>query len=73
MLQNFSTATVLIVRICALSDKFSAAKLNQDQVLEFPSNKRWLNGEEYTFMLRHYRAYKALYPEDILIGSRSHP
>jgi hypothetical protein len=42
-------------------------------VLKFPSEKRWLNGEEYAFLLRHYRAYCALYPDEILYDCRSHP
>ena len=42
-------------------------------VLEFPTEKRWLTGEEYAFMLRHYRAYSLLYPSTIKLGFKRHP
>jgi hypothetical protein len=41
--------------------------------MKFPTEARWLNGEEYTFLLRHYRAYQHLYPEDVLLGDKCHP
>ena len=30
-------------------------------VIKFPSEERWLLGEEYAFLLRHFQAYSALY------------
>lgn len=35
--------------------------------------QNWLAGHEYSFMLRHYRAYLQCYPEKIEIAERSHP
>ena len=29
-------------------------------LLEFPIGKRWLKGEEYGFLLRHFKTYRAL-------------
>lgn len=29
-------------------------------LLHFPWNDRWLRGEEYAFLLRHYKTYNAL-------------
>jgi len=45
----------------------------QTNVLVFPTHHRWLTGEEYAFLLRHYRAYNTLYPKDVLIDHKSHP
>jgi len=42
-------------------------------VLAFPLTERWLNGEEYAFLLRHHRAYSMLYPERISMSHCSHP
>ena len=47
------------------SDKASGACL-------FPSDKRWLKGEEYAFLIRHYFAYSKLlsiYP----LNEKHHP
>ena len=33
----------------------------------------WLSGFEYTFLLRHYRAYMHFYPSQIQMGIKSHP
>jgi hypothetical protein len=47
------------------SDKASGACL-------FPSEKRWLKGEEYAFLIRHYFAYSkllSLYP----LNEKHHP
>jgi len=33
----------------------------------------WLNGYEYAFILRHYRAYIQCYPDTILLSKLSHP
>ena len=30
------------------------------QAVVFPSTKRWLKGEEYGFLIRHYHAYSQL-------------
>lgn len=32
-----------------------------------------MNGEEYAFILRHYRAYLELYPKEISITTMGHP
>lgn len=50
-----------------------ASNLDTYGVLRFPTELRWLNGEEYTFMLWHYRAYQALYPNEFIFEEKSHP
>ena len=45
----------------------------KSNVLSFPLAERWLNGEEYAFLLRHYRAYSLLYPEHISVTHCGHP
>ena len=40
-----------------LGARSPATKIDKNGMLSFPSDKRWLTGEEYAFMLRHYRAY----------------
>ena len=42
-------------------------------MLTFPTSQRWLNGEEYAFLLRHHKAYHALSPEEVLISEGAHP
>lgn len=63
-----------IVRSFKFADYlYLAAFLDLNRVLNFPTESRWLNGEEYAFLLRHYRAYTALYPDQILIETKAHP
>ena len=40
-----------------VSARSPVTKIDKNGMLNFPSDKRWLTGEEYAFMLRHYRAY----------------
>lgn len=55
-------------------NKFSAAEIDVNtKVLIFPTTERWLNGEEYAFLLRHYKAYNSLYPTEMLLNTRTHP
>ena len=42
-------------------------------MLIFPIDQRWLNGEEYAFMLRHYKAYCNMYPDDMSLTDTGHP
>ena len=42
-------------------------------MLEFPTQDRWLTGEEYAFLLRHFRAYRDQFPDKILVGTQEHP
>ena len=46
---------------------------SKNGILNFPVEKRWLNGEEYAFLLRHYQTYNHLYPKDILLSEECHP
>ena len=60
-------------QVLATCDQFKKIKLSDDTgCLVFPLSERWLNGEEYAFILRHYRAYKMLYPETTITHC-SHP
>ena len=47
--------------------------MDANKVMRFPTESRWLTGEEYTFLLRHNKAYRTLYPQNFLLGSRAHP
>ena len=47
--------------------------MGKEGLLEFPTAVRWLNGEEYAFLLRHYKAYAETYPDQIVSGSYAHP
>ena len=43
-----------------LEKLISKANIQMDpdkKLLKFPSHERWLNGEEYAFLIRHYKAY----------------
>ena len=41
-----------------LVEAFSRISISKEnECLDFPLGDRWLNGEEYAFILRHYRAY----------------
>ena len=56
------------------SFSFSNIKIsNETKCLEFPLGERWLNGEEYAFILRHYRAYTMMNPKEITISECGHP
>lgn len=35
-------------------------EISKKGVVEFPMASRWLKGEEYGFLLRHYRAYSQI-------------
>ena len=41
--------------------------------MTFPSADRWLNGEEYAFLIRHYRAYSQAYPDEMTVADLQHP
>ena len=56
----------LIVRMCLV-------KLSKEGMLEFPTEKRWLTGDEYAFLLRHYKAYSEVFSEEIVTGFHKHP
>ena len=45
----------------------------QNGIVQFPTEARWLTGEEYAFMIRHYRAYSMLFPTEIKLGYKRHP
>ena len=51
----------------------SANKLDKNGMLEFPSATRWLTGEEYAFLIRHYKAYSAMSPHLIQSCFKTHP
>lgn len=54
--------------------QFANIKLSKaNNCLEFPLGERWLNGEEYAFILRHYRAYALMKPDEITISECGHP
>ena len=42
-------------------------------LLNFPSGARWLNGEEYAFLIRHYKAYCMAYKDSMSVTDFSHP
>lgn len=42
-------------------------------MLMFPSEERWLNGEEYAFLIRHYRAYSLAFPGQMTVTDAQHP
>jgi len=69
---SFKNSIASIVSIL-VDDTFSAAFLDENSVLNLPTQSRWLTGEEYAFLLRHYRAYTTLFPQDILIEEKAHP
>ena len=52
---------------------FVASKLDKNGMIAFPSDQRWLTGEEYAFLLRHWKAYVAMYPENISVERKMHP
>lgn len=58
-------------------DDFAKLKLDINiydcGLLKFPTDKRWLLGEEYAFLLKNYRAYQEIFPQDIIISSKGHP
>ena len=45
----------------------------QTGLMTFPSADRWLNGEEYAFLIRHYRAYSLAYPDQMAVADLQHP
>lgn len=60
----------------ALEKMMSKAKISMDPVtklLNFPSEDRWLNGEEYAFLIRHYKAYSMAYPKNVTVTEKMHP
>ena len=42
-------------------------------LLNFPSSSRWLNGEEYAFLIRHYKAYCMAYKDSMSVTDLAHP
>ena len=47
--------------------------VERNGIVQFPTSKRWLTGEEYAFLIRHHRLYTCLFPEQIKFGYRRHP
>jgi hypothetical protein len=41
--------------------------------IEFPLADRWMNGEEYAFMIRHYQAYTQMNPDMVSVSDFGHP
>ena len=56
-----------------VSARSQSAKIDKNGMLDFPLDKRWLTGEEYAFLLRHYRAYSLAYPDVIHCCYKTHP
>ena len=42
-------------------------------MLRFPADQRWLNGEEYAFLIRHHLAYCYVYTELMTLTKHGHP
>lgn len=53
---------------------FNKTKLNPEtRLIDFPLSERWMNGEEYAFLIRHYLAYAKMFPDQISISNCGHP
>ena len=42
-------------------------------MLRFPTDQRWLNGEEYAFLIRHHLAYRYVYKDLMTLTKHGHP
>jgi hypothetical protein len=56
-----------------VSDNFLETDLDENSIIRFPSDKRWLTGDEYAFLLRHHKLYTELYKDKFLTGEKRHP
>ena len=59
-LKNYLSEAKVLIDYMKDVYKIINYQLDNNGIIIFPLKERWLRGEEYGFMLRHYKTYEAL-------------